>query len=97
MNHHISQLSHENYKLKMKYAELCDKYKKLEDIIDEKPPEEKADTVLADLSYRNLMLKSEKHPKCICENYRKILNFLQCKIAELNRKIIEQNKNSVKK
>ena len=97
MNHHISQLSHENYKLKLKYAELCDKYKKLEDIIESKGESETTDTVLSDLSYRNLMMQSANHPKCICEKYRKILNFLQCKISELNRRIIEQNKMSVKK
>jgi len=97
MNHHISQLSHENYKLKLKYAELCDKYKKMEDIIELKDESEPTDAVIADLSYRNLMVQSANHSKCICEKYRKILNFLQSKIAELNRRIIEQNKLTLKK
>lgn len=36
MDNHISKITHENYKLKLKYAELLDRYEKLQEIQNKK-------------------------------------------------------------
>jgi hypothetical protein len=83
----ISRLTNENYMIKIKYNELYEKFKKLE----EKLENSHIDHPLCPCSRPSLPTSINSNTN----NNEILIQILQNKILELNKQIIEQNKISI--
>jgi len=77
----ISQLTNENHIIKVKYNELFQQYTELEKKLTE------MESIWGHCSQPPLVLSPS-----ISIDYNAIIESLQCKILELNKQIIQQNK-----